>query len=163
CQLKRMSNGFISILFTLFIINQFISSTIMIGIYTVMTAIIIVISLSYSKGLPKYFGVIMTVISAIILIYSRQPLDVWMEGITKNLPLVCLIVVVPLLGIPISLGKYHEHLADLTAKFQTKPHILYIMVSGLFTLIAPITNIGSIYIVHSMIEKLKLPSAFLGR
>src|SRR5699024_5253349 len=97
CQLKRMSNGFISILFTLFIINQFISSTIMIGIYTVMTAIIIVISLSYSKGLPKYFGVIMTVISAIILIYSRQPLDVWMEGITKNLPLVCLIVVVPLL------------------------------------------------------------------
>src|SRR5699024_10522032 len=98
-----------------------------------------------------------------ILIYSQQPMDVWMEGITKNLPLVCLIVVVPLLGIPISLGQYHEHLADLTAKFQTKPHFLYLMITGLFTLIAPITNMGSIYIVHSMMEKLKLPSEFLGR
>src|SRR5699024_12459698 len=78
-------------------------------------------------------------------------------------PLVFLIATVPLLGIPISLGKYHEHLADLTAKFQKKPHFLYLMVSSIFTLIAPITNMGSIYIVYSMIERLNLPASFLVR
>src|SRR5690625_8047138 len=37
------------------------------------------------------------------------------------------------------------------------------MVSGMFTLIAPITNIGSIYIIHSMLDKMRLPNGFIGR
>src|SRR5690625_8040483 len=36
------------------------------------------------------------------------------------------------------------------------------MVSGMFTLIAPITNIGSIYIIHSMLDKMRLPNGFIG-
>src|SRR5699024_12022041 len=40
---------------------------------------------------------------------------------------------------------------------------LYLMISGLFVLIAPITNIGSIYIIHSMLDKMRLPKEFIGR
>jgi TRAP-type C4-dicarboxylate transport system permease large subunit len=128
-----------------------------------MTAVIIIISLLYSKGLPKYFGIVMTVMSGFILLYQQQAFDVWNEGITKNLALVLLITIVPILGIPISLGNYQQHLGGFIAKFQKRPHMLYLMVNGMFTLIAPITNVGSIYIIHSMLDKMRLPHGFIGR
>ena len=161
--LKSASNGMIAILFLAFVLSQFMSHTVLTYGITVLTAIIIVISLIYSKGLPKYFGIVMTVISSLILLYQQQSFDVWNTGVTKNLALVLLITMVPILGIPIRLGHYHEHLGGFLAKFQKKPHFLYFMVSGMFTLIAPITNVGSIYIVHSMLDKMRLPNGFIGR
>jgi len=105
----------------------------------------------------------MTVISVAILLYQNPGFDVWNEGITKNLALVLLIIIVPILGIPIKLGNYEQYLSGFIGKFQKKPHFLYLMISGLFVLIAPITNIGSIYIIHSMLDKMRLPKEFIGR
>lgn len=132
-------------------------------IYMIGTSIVIVLSLLYSKGLSRIFGLIMVVISTIVLIVQRAPLEIWMEGINKNLPLVCLVILVPILGIPIGLGNYHTHLAQLTNRLNQKPQWLYLFISGLFPLIGPITNMGSLYIIHSMLEKLKLPNNLLGR
>src|SRR5699024_11245182 len=64
---------------------------------------------------------------------------------------------------PIGLGNYHQQIAGFTARFQDKPQFLYLFISGLFSLIAPITNVGSIFIIDAMLEKLKLPNALLGR
>src|SRR5699024_5773566 len=161
--LKFISNTLITALFFIFVVSQFVSYSIITYGITLLTAIIIVISLFYSKGLSKYFGIVMTVISVAILMYQNQGFDVWNEGITKNLALVLLIIIVPILGIPISLGNYHKHLSGFIARFQKKPHFLYLMISGLFVLIAPITNIGSIYIIHSMLDKMRLPKEFIGR
>lgn len=161
--LKFISNTLITVLFVIFVVSQFFSHAMLTYGITLITAIIILISLYYSKGLPKYFGIVMTVLSGVILIYQQQGFEVWNEGITKNLALVLLIIIVPILGIPISLGNYHQHLSGFISKFQKKPHFLYLMISGLFVLIAPITNIGSIYIIHSMLDKLRLPKEFIGR
>src|SRR5690625_7010211 len=99
-----------------------------------------------------YLGIIITVISSYILFLQQQSFGIWNEGVTKNLALVLLITIVPILGIPISLGNYHQYLDGFIAKFQKKPHLLNLMVSVMFTLIAPITNIGSIYIIHFLID-----------
>src|SRR5699024_134212 len=65
--------------------------------------------------------------------------------------------------IPIGLGNYHQQIAGFTARFQDKPQFLYLFISGLFSLIAPITNVGSIFIIDARWEKLKLPNGLLGR
>lgn len=161
--MKFISNTIISVLFFVFILSQFVSHSIVTYGIALLTAMIMIISLFYSKGLPKYFGIVMTVISVAILIYQKQGFEVWNEGITKNLALVLLIIIVPILGIPIRLGNYHEHLSGFVGKLQKKPHFLYLMISGLFVLIAPITNIGSIYIIDSMLDKMRLPKEFIGR
>lgn len=161
--MKFISNTLITVLFFIFIFSQFFPHPIITYGITLLTAIIIVISLFYSKGLSKYFGVVMTVISVAILMYQNQGFNVWNEGITKNLALVLLIIIVPILGIPIRLGNYQQHLSGFIGRFQKKPHFLYLMISGLFILIAPITNIGSIYIIHSMLDKMRLPKEFIGR
>ncbi len=44
-----------------------------------------------------------------------------------------------------------------------KPNLLYLLITGLFSLIGPITNLGSLYIVHAMMKKVKLPNELLGR
>lgn len=161
--LKFISNTIITFLFFIFILSQFVSHAAITYGITFLTAIIIVLSLIYSKGLSKYFGIVMTVISVVILTYQNQGFEAWHEGITKNLALVLLIIIVPILGIPMRLGNYEQHLSGFIGKFQKKPHFLYLMISGLFVLIAPITNIGSIYIIHSMLDKMQLPKEFIGR
>lgn len=161
--MRALLNGLIVALIFVFTIGQFMDLSLITVIYTVLTAFIMVASLFFSKGLPKILGMIMVVIGTLTLVFQQQPLDIWAEGMTKNLPLICLIVVVPVLGIPIGLGNYHQQIAGFTARFQDKPQFLYLFISGLFSLIAPITNVGSIFIIDAMLEKLKLPNALLGR
>src|SRR5699024_12320553 len=48
-------------------------------------------------------------------------------------------------------------------RFQNNLGALYLMIAGLFELIAPITNMGSIYIIHTVLNKTNIPSNFLGR
>src|SRR5699024_9657379 len=116
--LKYASNGMIAVLFFAFVLSQFMSHTVLTYGITVLTAIIIVISLTYSKGLPKYFGIVMTVISSLILLYQQQGFDVWNTGVTKNLALVLLITMLPILGIPLRLGHLHELLEVFVSKFH---------------------------------------------
>lgn len=161
--MKIVSNWFIVFLFFVFIISQFVTSSTLQLIYTFITAAIILISLIYSKGLSKVFGIIMMVIGSVILIYQQADFELWETGLLKNVPLVCLILIVPILGIPIGLGNYNQHLAGFTARFHKRPDLLYLIITGLFILIGPITNLGAIYIVNSMIERLKLPKKFLAK
>lgn len=161
--MKIFWNSVIAALIMAFIIGQLFPNHYMPVIYTALTAVTAVVSLVYSKGLPRIFGIMMILVGSSVFYYQQQPLDVWAGGITKNLPLVCLVVIVPILGIPIGLGNYHYHLAGVTSRFNHKPQFLYLFITALFSLIGPITNLGSLYIIHAMLEKLKVPNGLLGR
>jgi len=160
---KSIGNVIIMIVFFLFLINQFISNYTITILYTFLTLLIILFSIIFSNKLSQLFGFFMLIISFSILLYKQASLGFWIEGITENLPLICLIVIVPVLGIPISLGNYNEHLSNMILRFQNNLGALYLMVAGLFELIAPITNMGSIYIIHTVLNKTNIPSNFLGR
>ncbi|MGM8364452.1 hypothetical protein ACLIBG_03110 [Virgibacillus sp. W0181] len=161
--MKKISNLLVIVLILFFIIGQLIPFAYGSIIYMILSSLVIILSLIYSEGLPKIFGTIMVIVGSVVLLYKQVPVDIWIEGINKNLPLVVLIMLVPILGIPIGLGNYHEHLAQFTARFSKKPHMLYLFISGLFSLLGPITNVGSLYIIHSMLGKLHLPNNLLGR
>src|SRR5699024_970918 len=83
--------------------------------------------------------------------------------ITKNLPSTSLIILVPILGIPIHIGKYHDRLAGFASKAGKKSHLSYLFISFLYLIFAPLVNIGSIHLIDSMLQKLKLPKNLLGR
>ncbi|RST72048.1 hypothetical protein D4T97_017455 [Siminovitchia acidinfaciens] len=161
--MKILGNSIIATLIIAFIIGQFFPNQFLVVVYTVLTAVVAIVSLKYSKGLPRMFGIVMVLLGSSIFLYQQQPLGIWAEGITKNLPLVCLVVIVPILGIPIGLGNYHQHLAGAISRFNRKPDLLYLLITGLFSLIGPITNLGSLYIIHAMLENVKPPNALLGR
>ena len=161
--MKRLSNSLLILLLSIFILNQFYPSDILVGIYTVLTGVIILITLVYSRGMTQYFGIGMILIGSILLLINGANLTEWSESLTKNLPLIVLVLIVPILSIPIKSGDYQNHLAGFAMPIQEKPTLLYGFITGLFTLIGPITNIGSLSIIHSMFERMKLPNEFLGR
>lgn len=102
-------------------------------------------------------------LGCIILLFQNAGVDVWEASITKNLPIVCLIIVVPVLSVPIALGGYDQSVLGLTGKFKGNPKLLFMLLSSMFYMFGPITNLGSIHIIHSLVEKLKLPVEFLAR
>src|SRR5690625_116598 len=104
--LKIVANWVITCLFIVFIISQFLPIQLFDYIFAILTVIIVGISLIYSKGLSKFFGIAMVTIGSVILLYQKAGFDIWMTGVIKNLPLVCLILIVPILGIPIGFGNY---------------------------------------------------------
>ncbi len=161
--MKAWSNRITLLLILLFIFNEFFPIHVVGFVIPILTAAVILISMLYSRGLTRIFVIIMLVIGIVILVVQREPVDVWMDGITKNLALICLIIVTPVLSIPINLGNYSLHLANFASRFNKKPHLLFLFISGTFSVLGPITNMGSIYIIHSMLSKLKLPAEFLGR
>lgn len=124
---------------------------------------VLLMSFWYSTGLTRVFVAIMLIIGTAVLLFQGVQLDVWMDGVTRNLALICLITIVPILSIPIHLGSYDQKIAQFATRYNRKPQTLFLFISGAFMLLGPITNLGSIPIIHSMLEKLKLPASFLGR
>ena len=151
------------LLITLFVVSNLFTIPFANVIISLLTAVVIIMSLLFSKGLSKVSGTAMVVLGSVILLVLGEPIAVWMDGVTRNLALVCLIIVVPILSIPINLGNYDQKLAQFASRFTRKPHLLYLFISGAFSVLGPITNLGAIHIIHSMLEKLKLPAEFLGR
>lgn len=132
-------------------------------ILPVFTILVLFSSLFYSKGLAKIFGIIMVVLGTFILFFQKAPLDVWFDAITNNVALVCLISIVPILSIPIHLGQYDVKLAQFASRYNKKPQRLFTFLSCAFMILGPITNLGAIHILQSMLKRLNLPNSFLAR
>jgi len=161
--LQEWSNRIILLLIITYIITQFYSPPVLYMVTVILTTLVMIVSMIFSKHLPRIFSGTMVGIGTIILFIQKAGFDAWAESITKNLPLVCLIIVVPILTVPIEIGKYDGYIAQFTSKFNGKPQLLYILLSSTFYILGPITNLGSIHIIHSMVKRLNLPVEFLGR
>lgn len=161
--MKKWSNRILLIVVLLFLSMSIIDIPFSLPMIAILSMLILGISLYYSRGLSKIFGLIMMIVGTIVLALQKASVDIWMEGITSNIALVCLITIVPILSIPIHIGRYDEKLAQFATRFNEKPQRLFTFISGAFMILGPITNLGAIHILHSMLSRLKLPNSFLAR
>lgn len=161
--MEKWGNRLIITLVFTYILNQFLNVQFLHIVNTVLTIVVMLFTITNSNRLPKIFSTIIVTLGAIILLTKKIDIDLLIESVTKNLPLVCLIIIVPVLAVPINIGKYNEKIAEFFSKFNNKPTILYMIIHSFFYILGPITNLGSIHIINSMIEKMKLPASFLGR
>ncbi|WP_443119624.1 hypothetical protein [Halobacillus sp. H74] len=92
-----------------------------------------------------------------------DPLEVALEGIQQNLPLLALIILVPLLSIPLKAGGYFHSIKHFMRKWENQPRLAFFGLSSFLALISPILNMGSVKIVHEMVDKLKINPMILGK
>ncbi|MEK5443429.1 hypothetical protein [Fredinandcohnia sp. FSL W7-1320] len=161
--MQDLSNRIIILLIITYIITQFYSPPVLYIVTVILTTLVMLLSMIFSRVLPRIFSGIMIGIGIIIMYVQKAGFEVWAESITKNLPLVCLIIVVPILTIPIEIGKYDDSITQFASKLNGKPQLLYIFLSSTFYILGPITNLGSIHIIHSIVKIMNLPVEFLGR
>lgn len=160
---NKLGNFAILSLISIFLISQIFALeklNILLAVLTVICFLFVIIN---SKKIPQFFSLIMLLIGGVLLIINGATPTIIVQSIIKNLSIVCLIVVVPILAIPIHLGNYSRALTAFLSLFGKKPIKLYGLIYSFFYFLAPITNLGSIHIVHSVLAPMKLPFEFLSR
>lgn len=147
----------------IFLVSQIFTIESVTPVLAVLTVICFVFVIQKSKKIPQFFSLVMLIIGGILLLVNGAAPSIIIQSITKNLSIVCLIVVVPILAIPIHLGDYSKALTAFLSLFNKKPLKLYGLIYSFFYFLSPITNLGSLHIIHSVLAPMKLPYEFLSR
>ncbi|MCF6094858.1 hypothetical protein L1765_12900 [Microaerobacter geothermalis] len=161
--MNEWRSGLILTIIALFFLDRFFNLPYGEKILAGLTLLVIIISIPISRGIPKIFGSLMLVIGTLILLGKDSGIDEWAQSMIRNLPLMALIVLVPILTIPIKLGGYDSNIESITNRYRSKPNLLFLSISIVFQMIGPVVNLGSIRLIDAMLKKLKLPAEFLGK
>ncbi|MCT8137151.1 hypothetical protein H1D32_04980 [Anaerobacillus sp. CMMVII] len=81
------------------------------------------------------------------------------QGVLVILPLLCLVILTPLLSVPIKLDGYFEAVNVLLRKLIYQPRKLFAGITSSLFILSPILSLGSVRIIHEFLTELKLPPA----
>jgi hypothetical protein len=113
--------------------------------------------------LPRILGLLMMSMGIAIEWMKGTGLSGISQGLFLILPLLCLIVLAPLLSIPLKLGGYFASVSKLLILSRRRPRRLYAGITGTLFVISPILNLGAVRIIHEFLNELKLPPYFTAR
>lgn len=147
----------------LFLIHYFFESEPLGYVVAVIAIIAFFSSLAQAHRLPRIFGSAMLA-SGLILEWTKgTPVQGMMDGMTINLPLITLIILVPLLSIPLKLGGYFQAVDAALFSLRHRPGRLFAGITGLLFFLGPILNLGSLRVMDDLLKRLKLPPAMLAK
>ncbi|OLO28665.1 hypothetical protein BTR23_17270 [Alkalihalophilus pseudofirmus] len=160
--MKHFSSLCIGVLIIAFLTHTFFPFPYGNGILGFLTLFVLFILIPRTKLFPRIMSLLMLGVGfALLIVYGN--IGNWSESITLNLPLVILIMVVPLLSIPLRLGKYDRAISDFIKQYGRNPRKLYFSIMSIFFILGPIINLGSIRLIDSLLGKLNLPKEFLAK
>ncbi|MFZ5944328.1 MAG: hypothetical protein ACOYVD_09475 [Bacillota bacterium] len=159
-QLCRISIA--GLVLTIFL-KEFTNIKILGSLEVFLLVVVISTCLVLAKGIPFYMSLTTLTLGHILLFKYQMGYQIWLEGITKNLPLAIIFVMVPILSIPLRLGGYLQAVSGFVGNFINKTGILFSALSSAVYGLSSITNLGAIRIVHTLLEDVKFPPRFLGR
>ncbi|RKD24457.1 hypothetical protein BEP19_08705 [Ammoniphilus oxalaticus] len=120
-------------------------------------------SVSLAKRGPRMIGLLMFTAGALLTVCKGDGLALAAQGITTNLPLLTLLVLVPLLAIPLKMGGFFESLFVYLRRFQNRPRKMFAGMTVALFFLGPILNLGALRIVHDLIKDLRLNATLLSK
>ncbi|SFJ49217.1 hypothetical protein SAMN04487936_102388 [Halobacillus dabanensis] len=116
------------------------------------------------KGVARFITLTLFLLALLINWNTKDaPFEIGLEGIQQNLPLLALISLVPMLSIPLKAGGYFHSIKHFMRKWEDQPRLAFFGLSSFLALISPILNMGSVKIVHEMVDKLRINPMILGK
>ena len=161
--LRWIANVFIIILIIIFLLNylyDFDSNYIFVGS---LTFIAILLMLPSAKGLSFLFPVAMIVVGITVLLFTGEPIEEWLPLFSNNMTLIILILFVPVLALPLGIGKYNIEIEKILIKLSSKPGFLYSGITTTLFILGSIINLGSLSVIHAVTDNNGFPKGFLGR
>jgi hypothetical protein len=120
-------------------------------------------SLSLAKPTPRIFSILMFAAGLALTLLKGQGADEIAQGITSNIPLLTLLVLVPLLSIPFKMGGFFDSILLYLKRYQHHPGKMFTGISTVLFFLGPILNLGSIRIVHELLKDLRLNGTLLSK
>lgn len=128
-----------------------------------LSFLVFISSAKQANPIPRILGIIMMCGGMLIEWNKGTGMDGISNGIFLILPLLCLIILVPLISIPLRLGGWFHSISLLLQNLMHHPRKLYAGITGTLFLLSPILNLGSIRIMNDFLKDLKLPSAIFAK
>ncbi|MFC0272095.1 hypothetical protein ACFFIX_11595 [Metabacillus herbersteinensis] len=160
---EQIKNHLIISLCLTYILSFFIHSFVVEVFLSFLSVIAFLISLYSAKLIPRLLSLMMFSSGIIIMISKGIDFHELSNGITANLPLLTLVILVPLLAIPLKLEGYFQTVEYYLKKVINDSGKLFGGISFLIFCLGPILNLGSIRLLHETIKDMKLPSFLLAK
>ncbi|MCM3713888.1 hypothetical protein M3202_07305 [Alkalihalobacillus oceani] len=130
---------------------------------TLLTMAAFFLCLPKASPFPRYFASMMFAVGFFLAFMRGEDLRSMSDGVLMNLPLLTLVLLVPLLSIPFKLGGYFQAIHYYLQKMVADSKKLFASISLFLFCFGPILNLGSIRVVHDMVNDLKLHPVLLGK
>lgn len=158
-----MKSYFILLMCFLFLIQYFVHSLWLSYVLAIFATLAFTASIMLAKPLPRFFSLLMFISGGVLTAIKGQGLDAAAQGITANLPLLTLLVLVPLLSIPLKMGGFFDSILVYLKRYENHPRKMFAGITTVLFFLGPILNIGAIRIVHELMKDLRLNATFLSK
>ncbi len=158
-----MRSYFILVMCFLFLIQYFVQSQWMPLVLAIFATIAFVGSLTLAKSVPRFFSILMFAAGVVLTTIKGQGIEVVAQGITSNLPLLTLLVLVPLLSIPLKMGGFFDSILVYLKRYENHPQKMFAAITTVLFILSPILNLGAIRIVHELMKDLRLNATLLSK
>lgn len=158
-----MRSFFILAMCFLFLIQYFVGSQELQYVLATFALVAFLGSITLARPTPRFFSILMFLAGIVFTILKGDGVEEAVQGITANLPLLTLLVLVPLLSIPLKMGGFFDSILSYLKQYQYHPRKLFLGITSVLFFLGPILNIGAIRIVHEFAQKLQMNSTFLSK
>lgn len=111
---------------------------------------VLVLSLLAVRGTSRIIGYVLFLAGGAILILYRAPLSVWVQALNRNLYLLVMFTLVPLLEIPIRRGGYMEALRGFFRRYIRRDNQFYLLLNTLTFFIAVMLNVAAVPLMYQI-------------
>lgn len=158
-----MRSNFILSMCFFFLVNYFVQLQWLQYLSVIIALLAFIGSILHANRLPGILGLIMMGIGIAVEGSKGTGFTGISEGISSILPLICLIILAPLLSIPLKIGGFFQSISRLLHNLLSQPKKMYAGVTGTLFILSPILNLATVRIMNDFLEELKLPSAFTAK
>ncbi len=162
--LRTWKSGFILAMCVCYLLYFFFPNSLLFYLLSGFCFVVYFLGVLTVRGVARFITLTLFLLAILINVHNKEaPLEAGLEGIQQNLPLLALIILVPLLSIPLKAGGYFHSIKHFIRKWEGQPRLAFFGLSSFLALISPILNMGSVKIVHEMVEKLRINPMILGK
>ncbi|WP_078409049.1 hypothetical protein [Priestia abyssalis] len=147
----------------LFLIQYFVQSRWLEYVVVVMAFAAFAGSVTKASSMPRWLGMIMMGSGMVLEFQKGGGIEGISRGMSMNLPLLTLVILVPLLSLPLKLDGDFEIIHAVLRRLKHHPRKLFAGITSVVFLLGPILNLGSIRVVDDLLKNLKLPSVILAK
>ncbi|WP_207953049.1 hypothetical protein [Paenibacillus agricola] len=147
----------------MFLIQYFVNAAWLVYILAIFATVAFIGSITLARTVPRIFSILMFIAGIVLTQLKGQGMDAVAQGITSNIPLLTLLVLVPLLSIPFKMGGFFDSILLYLQKLRNSPRKMFAGITIVLFFLGPILNLGSIRIVHELIKDLRLNTTFLSK
>jgi hypothetical protein len=141
---------------SLFLINIFLNSKSISYILAIIAVCLLFTNLPFLTSINKFVSLLLLISGIFLLRSADADLGLWVNALTKNTSLICLLISVPLLGIPLDFENFRQALAQNVKKYLDKPQSFYLITNILTYSICTLLNIAGITIIYQLLNQVSL-------